>query len=82
MNGQCKSCHQPIRWVRLEPGLKPHPLNPEPTKRGSIVLLDRNRARATSKRERTQLAKQGDALYLSHFATCPGAAQHRRRSRP
>jgi hypothetical protein len=75
----CKSCEQPIRWVKTEQG-QPMPLDPEPRPDGNIVLR--------------RLAFEGPLIahylaageepaadeerYVSHFATCPNAAAHRK----
>lgn len=64
----CRSCGAPIEWVSLENARgerKPHPVDPSTEKR--IVRYGRSRMRAKMV-----------AVYVSHFATCPNAAGHRR----
>ena len=61
--GTCSTCGAAILWVRTEGG-KAMPLDAEPQKR---VVLG----------ARTGLAHVLDT-YVSHFSTCPQAAQHRR----
>lgn len=57
----CKSCGQPIRWVSTEAG-NAHPLDAKPEKRW---VVDRNDVGRVVE------------VYVSHFATCPNANQHR-----
>ena len=70
---ECRSCGAPIRWARTEKG-KRIPLDVEPVgnlPRGAFTL-----------------AVEGDDLlaksvfpasyYVSHFATCPCADEHRK----
>lgn len=64
----CRSCGAEIKWIKLRPTMKSHPLNPAPTK--VIVLGD--------------VSSGGDPVgkivdgYVSHFSTCPNAASHRK----
>lgn len=58
----CESCGAAIRWITTDAG-HAHPVDAKPEKRW---LLDPNGH-----------GRIADA-YLSHFATCPKAAQHRR----
>ena len=67
----CKSCDAPIKWVRLRPGLKAHPVDEMPKK--VIVLTDVTDNDAP-------VAKMVDG-YTSHFATCPDADKWRGLSR-
>jgi hypothetical protein len=69
----CKSCDAPIRWVKMAATGKSMPLDVQRSASGNIVLD-----------EKTGLggfALPGDERprYVSHFATCPNAKQHRRR---
>lgn len=66
----CKSCRKPIRWVVTANG-KRMPIDPAPSTDGNLVLDDRGVAHFDW--------RPGRAKYVSHFATCPNAAQHRRR---
>lgn len=79
--GRCRSCRAAIRWVRMTSG-KANPLDPRPIDTGNIAIrpdgpdltgytltgADLDEARA-----------DGEALYISHFVTCPSRDQHRRR---
>jgi hypothetical protein len=66
----CRSCKAPIIWATSVKG-KPIPLDYEPTSGGNLVLVD-GVARSP------QLGDEEPFLqYISHFATCPDAEQHR-----
>ena len=60
--GTCKSCQAPIYWVKMAGSGKAMPVD-----RGadSRVLVERGEARVVT-------------CYVSHFATCPQARQHRK----
>lgn len=70
----CQSCGAPIFFAATGTG-KRIPLDAEPTEDGNIVILD---GEACVIPKGTYLA--GKPQYRSHFATCPNAARHRRRS--
>jgi hypothetical protein len=77
----CRSCGRPIRWVQLPSG-KRMPLDalPPVDGRGNVfVHSDGRRGLVLKERE---IAEQPPAvrkrLYLSHFASCAQADQHRR----
>lgn len=87
MGDTCKSCSAPVLWVIMPSG-KRNPLDAEPSDKGNV------RARALQTRGEMNGHTQGvvlkgpaleearaagEQLYVSHFATCPSAAQHRRR---
>lgn len=70
-SGRCRSCAAPIIWARTEKG-KAMPLDAEPDQRGNCWFDDGGKMRVGG-------ADRPDRLrYLSHFATCPQAATHRR----
>jgi len=82
----CKSCGAPIRWVKLAPGMRYHPLDAEPSPTGSIGVFN-TVARVLPKLEpdtklglptREDYRKRGAPVFTSHFATCPQASEHRR----
>lgn len=62
---KCKSCGADIVWKKTQAG-KPVPLNP-PEKR----FIDQDGGRVYVMLVDT---------YVSHFATCPNAAQHRKKA--
>ena len=65
----CKSCRAEIRWIKLRPMMKNHPVDPVPVK--VIVLGD-----VIS--EGAPVGKIVDG-YTSHFSTCPQADDWRTR---
>lgn len=69
----CASCKAPIRWAPTRNGYL-IPLDPDPVAGGNLRLDDQGRALIVPKDRR-----DGASLYVSHFATCPYADQHRRR---
>ena len=70
---KCKSCKAPIIWVSLknkQGEYSPHPINVKPVK--GIILTSANmHVKGLS-------AVMAD-VYTSHFATCPNAAEHRKK---
>lgn len=83
--GQCRSCGVAIRWAVTLNG-KRNPLNfdPDPEK-GNVALLAGSGSTVLAlplsgltEEAREAAKRQGVRLYLSHFATCPNRAQHRK----
>lgn len=70
---RCKSCHEPIRWVRING--RPMPVDYFPRADGSVFVMANGNARVLPVAER---ARSISPLYVSHFATCRNAAAHRR----
>lgn len=73
----CKSCGAEIVWIRTQAG-KPHPLDAKPEKRW-VALGDLTCGGPID--DRMDAASHGWSLvdtYVSHFATCPHAAEHRK----
>lgn len=78
----CKSCGAEIRWIKMASG-KVMPVNAEPVafsvippgvKGAQTYVLEDGRV------SRGVIDPGGDKVgYISHFATCPAAALHRRR---
>ena len=66
---ECNSCGKEITWIKLRPMMKPHPMNPIPSK--VIVLSDLSS-------DGNPVGKLVDG-YVSHFATCPQADEWRNR---
>ena len=73
---RCKSCCAPIRWARTAAG-KPIPLDLEPVPGGNIQLRD-GVARVLTPIEAMIEPLEGGPRFLSHFATCPYADEHRK----
>lgn len=73
MSDSCKTCGAAIRWVSMKSG-KLMPLDATPEKRivirGPFLQPDR----VTMAGEFAEVVD----TYVSHFATCPDAPQHRK----
>ena len=76
----CRSCRKKIRWVTMVSGKK-NPLDPEPVENGNVQILELSPGEFQGealKAEQLAAARDGgELLYISHFATCPTASQHR-----
>lgn len=70
----CKSCGAAITWVILQGrnGAKAHPVNEATERRLVQVGMSENG---------TAMVLEQQPTWVSHFATCPNAAQHRGGSR-
>lgn len=80
----CRSCGCQIMWIRTKAG-KNMPVNPQ--------FMSYRRAADGEKANEKIVTPSGDVVsanivdhteaegygYISHFATCPGAANHRKR---
>jgi hypothetical protein len=65
---RCRSCDAEIIWA-VTPKGKRIPLDAEPAERpAGLFRLEGENA----------ISVAGEPVYLSHFVTCPNAAQHRR----
>lgn len=79
---RCRSCDADIVWVTLPSG-KHCPLDPQPVPGGNVVLVGprdaggEQQARTLSRDELSGDGWQG-ARYVTHFKTCPNAAEHRK----
>ena len=71
----CKTCGATVRWVTMEGSMKAMPIDPEPAEDGNLVCT--LHGRATWAHVETLFDEPGDR-YLSHFATCHDAKEHRR----
>jgi hypothetical protein len=72
----CKSCNAAILWAETPNG-KRMPLDAQPVPNGNIVLVD-GKATVIGHGE----TRDGREAWLSHWATCPSAAQHRKPKEP
>lgn len=73
----CRSCEARIIWTITAKGRK-MPVDAEPREDGGFVLRgqgDDHPPLALAKGE----ARGREPRYVSHFATCPNAAEHRKR---
>lgn len=81
----CRSCGALVHWLKLVrkewcpqsgrfvvrevPGAKLNPIDARPNRKGRLVIDTAN--------EVEMAATTGRNLYISHFETCPKAADHR-----
>jgi hypothetical protein len=72
----CRSCPARIVWCVTEAG-KRMPVDAEPVPNGNVELRDQGHQVLAVVHGQPPLGV--DRLHLSHFATCPRAADHRRR---
>lgn len=81
---RCRTCGAPIVWAVLPSGRR-MPVDRDPSPAGQIRLetdgetdgeTDR-RAVVLNAADASAARHAGEALYLSHFATCPDADGHR-----
>lgn len=74
-HARCRSCDALIVWAMFASG-RLMPLDAERVKGGRIVLVPSSKS--TPRAE--MLPPDPDAVrYVSHFASCPNAAEHRKR---
>lgn len=71
---KCTSCQAEIEWVVSIKSGKPMPLDKEPRPDGNVVIRN-SRAHVLSANNPTQ---PEELRYVSHFSTCPSAAEHRK----
>jgi len=79
----CKSCGAPILWAKTEQGHK-IPIDEGPTLDGNIAIQptdDRKGWLAFVAGPLEAVPGSSSIRRKSHFATCPNAAKHRRKSR-
>lgn len=76
----CASCGAPIKWAVTANG-KRIPLDPEPHLDGRVRLIhlsNGREARVLTDPDLAEARHAGEALYQTHFATCPNADKHRK----
>lgn len=77
--GKCKSCGAKMLWVVMFGSGKKNPLNAEPDQeKGNVVIDMDGRGCALTGNALAEAKEKSKPLYLSHFATCPGAAGFRK----
>ena len=73
----CTSCKKPVIWTVTDKS-KRMPVDAQPTADGSVALtVDGANVRARVVEVKFRFGRKD--LHTSHFATCPNAAQHRKR---
>jgi len=75
--GTCRSCGAEIVWL-VTPKGHMMPVDPAPATDGNVAIDD-GIATVLSDDAIVVARLHGRVLWLSHFATCPDAARHRRR---
>lgn len=77
---RCRTCRAPVRWESTTAG-KTIPLDPEPVAKGNIdvVWIGGEEVAVVLGNDDAMAAQAaGHKLFVSHFATCPNASEHRR----
>lgn len=78
MAATCKSCGAPVRWAKTIKG-RPIPLDPIPAPNGNVIISEEGTALVYAGPAGIAARYQDEPRYLSHFATCPNADEHRNR---
>ena len=73
--GDCRSCDARILWAKTINGKMPVDPKPVADGKGNIILIDLPQGGKYA-----SVVQPGEGEYVSHFATCPYAGQHRRSS--
>lgn len=80
MSAACKSCSGAIEWAILPTG-KLMPLDAQPVADGNIAARRDDRGDLVARVLKVgEQPADGERRGTSHFATCPNAAAHRRRT--
>lgn len=81
---RCGSCGAQMRWAQTEEG-RSIPLDPDPVPTGNLIIKEvrhvggRGPVLTVRYLRKTDTVPLEVARYVSHFATCPSAAEHRRK---
>lgn len=79
----CRSCGAAIYWTKTAKG-KAMPVDVKPDKQGRLVLYSTDsgiQSRHEDDAPKYAVRSCQDRRYISHFATCPDAKEHRGASR-
>lgn len=78
---RCRDCDRPIRWIRILPSRKRHPIDAAAVGDGTIEIALGKGGEIWWGRvlTRAQRANYVGRLFMSHFATCPFSEQRRAR---
>lgn len=80
---KCKSCGGEIIWIKTAASsmpCNPEPIYYRPDQKGAATIVTPN-----GEVQRATLVDPAKAIgwgYMSHFATCPNAAGHRKKAEP
>jgi hypothetical protein len=83
---KCRSCRAPIIWATMKSGKK-NPIDAEPAETGNVKLTEGTdaeghpvvTAEVVKKEDLAAFRDAGELLHLSHFASCPKSAFHRKK---
>lgn len=80
---RCRSCGQSIIWARTAVAGRAMPVDATPSPVGNIDLSTSENdvvpiATMVTGEARAVAARNGRGLHVSHFASCPNAAMHRK----
>lgn len=71
---RCRACESPIRFLQMEHSGKWSPVDARPSSlRGNILIVDGSVGRLLSTSDARHHRREGFDLYVSHWASCPGA---------
>lgn len=86
---ECSSCHAPIRWATIASTGRSIPLDPEPVPTGNLIYVEEPAGDGDGTTVRVVGPPRPDGgligdeyagrRFVSHFATCPNAAHHRKK---
>lgn len=72
--GVCRSCNADIIWTKTKDGAA-FPIDPVPVVGGNIYIRERDQIAMVVPKD---MLGGRELYYVTHFATCPHAAQHRK----
>lgn len=75
----CRSCGAAIIWVKMKNTGKANPVDAEPSDKGNLEISN-GEGVVLSKSGAVGFRAAGGKLHLSHFATCPDRAAHRKKA--
>ncbi len=75
---RCRSCDAPIRWATATTTGRRMPIDAEPTADGNVTVHRGDDGQAVATVHPAGVTPLG-TRWTAHFATCPAAAEHRRR---
>lgn len=78
-NGLCRSCGAAIIWLKHKETGKANPIDALPASDGNLFInRDAGLYRQATGEEKEKAIKIKKPMYISHFATCPNSARHRK----